>query len=235
MKRPGITVLAFLLLSGFLTSNASAQHSKAFQGRKLFVTYCYLCHGLSGKGDGPLADKLKVPPADLTGSARGGTDAEYAKLIACPYYDKAGVGQRTDVELFGIIEGDKHGLVAKEMPKWGKVIPGPQIKALVAYVRFLNLSKNPLIGDAEQGEHLYQQYCTSCHGKKGKGDGIMMSIIPIKPTDHTNAEKMDKMTNEELVAIVANGDPGSYMPAWKGILSETEIAAVVSYMRFLSH
>lgn len=216
MKRLGIAVLAFLLLSGFLTSNASAQHAKAFQGRKLFVTYCFLCHGMSGKGDGPLASKLKVPPADLTDNTR--------------------VGKRTDAELFGIIQGGKHTLVTDAMPKWGKVIPGPQIEALVAYVRFLSLSKNPLMGDAEVGEHIYLQYCASCHGKTGKGNGIMMSIIPIKPADHTNAERMDKMTNEELVAIVTNGkDAGSFMPGWKGILSEAEIGAVVSYMRFLSH
>lgn len=216
MKRLGITVLAFLLLSGFLTSNASAQHSKAFQGRKLFVTYCYLCHGMSGKGDGPLASKLKVPPADLTDNTR--------------------VGKRTDAELFGIIQGGKHTLVTDAMPKWGKVIPGPQIEALVAYVRFLSSSKNPIIGEAEIGEHIYAQYCASCHGKTGKGDGIMMSIIPIKPADHTNAERMDKMTNEELVGIVTNGkDGGSFMPGWKGILSQSEIEAVVSYMRFLPH
>lgn len=217
-RRIGIKVHAITLFVFFtilLASNALAQHPKAFQGRKLFVTYCYLCHGMSGKGDGPLSSKLKVPAADLTDVSR--------------------VGKRTDAELFGIIQGGKHDLVTKEMPKWGKVIPGPQIEALVAYVRFLSLSKNPLIGDAEVGEHIYMDYCASCHGKKGKGNGIMMSIIPIKPADHTNADRMDKMTNEELISIVTNGkDPGSYMPAWKGILSETEIAAVVGYLRFLS-
>lgn len=211
------TMLAFIVVfTWFLGSSAMAQHSKAFQGRKLFVTYCYLCHGMNGKGDGPLASKLKVPAADLSDATR--------------------VGKRTDSELFGIIQGGKHdGLVTDEMPKWGKIIPGPQIEALVAYVRFISQSKHPLVGEAEVGEGIYIKYCTSCHGKDGKGDGIMMSIVPIKPADHTNSERMEKMTNEELLNIVTNGKSGGYMPAWKGILTDAEIASVVSYVRFLDH
>ena len=32
----------------------------------MFKTYCASCHGVDGKGHGPAADALKVPPADLT-------------------------------------------------------------------------------------------------------------------------------------------------------------------------
>lgn len=216
MKRLGIMVLAFLLLSGFLTSNALANNSKAFQGRKLFVTYCYLCHGMNGKGDGPLAGKLKVPPADLTDSNR--------------------VGKRTDADLFGIIQGGKHALVTDEMPKWGKVMPEPQIKSLVAYVRFLSHSKNPPLGDCSEGEEVYAQYCSSCHGKDGKGNGVLSKLIPIKPADHTNTEKMDKMTNDELIAIITDGKgKDSFMPGWKDILSKSDIENVVGYMRLMCH
>jgi mono/diheme cytochrome c family protein len=35
-------------------------------GRTLFVTYCATCHGTSGHGDGPLAERFRVRPADLT-------------------------------------------------------------------------------------------------------------------------------------------------------------------------
>lgn len=217
MKKSLITFSAFLFfIGGYLSSDALAEHSKAFQGRKLFITYCYLCHGMNGKGDGPMAGKLKVPPADLTDGSR--------------------LEKRNDAELYGIIEGGRHGLVTDEMPKWGRIIPEPQIRALVAYVRFLHRSKNPLIGDPEVGEQIYKQYCASCHGKDGKGNGVMINIIPIKPADHTNPAKMDGMTNAELVDIVTNGKgKDSYMPGWKGVLSQAEIEAVVSYVRFLSH
>ena len=32
----------------------------------MFKTYCASCHGVDGKGHGPAAEALKVPPADLT-------------------------------------------------------------------------------------------------------------------------------------------------------------------------
>jgi mono/diheme cytochrome c family protein len=53
-------------------------------GSSLFRTYCSACHGLTGQGDGPLADQLRVRPADLTLLARhdkGTFDKEKARRI----------------------------------------------------------------------------------------------------------------------------------------------------------
>jgi mono/diheme cytochrome c family protein len=35
-------------------------------GASLYRTYCASCHGAAGRGDGPMAEYLRVPPADLT-------------------------------------------------------------------------------------------------------------------------------------------------------------------------
>jgi len=67
----------WLALSAALTagmvnaqSNPSApttlQQTSAANGKQMFVSYCASCHGMSGKGDGPVAASLKMPPADLT-------------------------------------------------------------------------------------------------------------------------------------------------------------------------
>ncbi len=40
--------------------------SNSTSGKQMFGDYCAPCHGLSGKGDGPAASALKIPPADLT-------------------------------------------------------------------------------------------------------------------------------------------------------------------------
>lgn len=46
-----------------------ANDPKAIQkGQRIFSSLCWTCHGMSGKGDGPAAEGLKVHPADL-GSA----------------------------------------------------------------------------------------------------------------------------------------------------------------------
>jgi mono/diheme cytochrome c family protein len=46
------------------------RRASANLGKQLFSEYCASCHGISGKGDGPVAPALKVPPADLTVLAR---------------------------------------------------------------------------------------------------------------------------------------------------------------------
>jgi mono/diheme cytochrome c family protein len=39
-------------------------------GSAVYKTYCQVCHGPSGQGDGPLADSLRFRPPDLTLLAR---------------------------------------------------------------------------------------------------------------------------------------------------------------------
>ncbi len=46
-------------------------------GQKLFVNNCMICHGQSGKGDGPGAAALEKKPADLVARIKAGeTDGE---------------------------------------------------------------------------------------------------------------------------------------------------------------
>lgn len=218
MKRHPMLILPFFIFFILsLNSAAVAERGESVEGRRLFTTYCYLCHGLTGRGDGPLAGKIRVPPRDLVGSGI--------------------VKQRSDAELYAIIDGTQfHDLVAPQMPRWGDVLTDRQIRALVSYVRFLSLSPNPLIGDPDAGEVSYRQYCSPCHGRMGTGDGVMRKILPIKPADHSNAAKMDEITNEQMIDIITNGKgKNSLMPAWKGILNETEIEDLVGYIRLLSH
>src|ERR1035441_10806551 len=35
-------------------------------GKQMYVNYCAPCHGVDGKGHGPVASALKTPPNDLT-------------------------------------------------------------------------------------------------------------------------------------------------------------------------
>lgn len=206
----------FLIFIVLGASTAGAEISTTFEGRRLYNTYCHLCHGLDGKGNGPLAGKLDMPPADLTDSARisGKTNEELTKVI------QDGIGYEGNI---------------KGMPKWGGVISKPDIQALVSYIRFLGRSRHPLAGDPEIGKGIYQKYCAVCHGQDGKGNGIMAGLLRIKPVDHTDPDKMDKLNNQDLIRIIYLGKEEGFMPAWKEILTSTEIQAVVSYIRVLSH
>lgn len=47
-----------------------APHTSATSGKEMYLAYCAACHGREGKGDGPVASQLKVPPGDLTSLAK---------------------------------------------------------------------------------------------------------------------------------------------------------------------
>ena len=46
------------------------QQSDPTSGKTMYASYCAACHGPAGKGDGPAASELKVPPTDLTQLAK---------------------------------------------------------------------------------------------------------------------------------------------------------------------
>ena len=61
---------AFFTAAGNAQSNANVtlnvNQTPANNGRIMFNSYCAPCHGINGRGNGPVAASLKVPPADLT-------------------------------------------------------------------------------------------------------------------------------------------------------------------------
>ncbi len=72
-------------------------------GSELFKTYCASCHGEAGKGNGPAASALKIPPPDLT------------------TLSKKNGGRYPDGQVYQVIEWGgaiaSHG--SREMPLWG--------------------------------------------------------------------------------------------------------------------
>src|ERR1700676_4595335 len=60
---------------------------------------------------------------------------------------------------------------------------------------------NPLKGNAEatlEGKKIYTQFCVTCHGTKGKGDGIAAPGLSKPPADHTS-DFVKKQTDGALV------------------------------------
>ncbi|MCP4298228.1 MAG: c-type cytochrome [Proteobacteria bacterium] len=199
-----------------------AEPPLAYEGKRLFTTYCYLCHGVDGKGGGPLAKSLEVFPADLTRTVRVRSDIVLKKIIT-------GEGRQ-------FVTGQaRHNIINDAMPKWGKIFSAHQVDALISYLRFISTSKHPLLGDPELGLTLYQKYCVVCHGEEGEGDGPMTKIMPIEPMDHSNPNEINNLSNEDLRASILFGtDRNSFMPAWEGILTKLEIEALISYIRLLA-
>ncbi len=216
------TIPAILLLTCIqvFSANLFADATPAYEGRKLYVSYCQLCHGVGGKGDGQLSQAMKITPADLTTTVRSRSDTILTKIIT-------GEGRQT------ITGRDRHNLLSDAMPEWKNIFNADQVKAIIAFLRFLSTSKHKLTGDPELGMQVYNKYCSVCHGEDGDGEGIMTNLIGISPMDHTNSNATNPLTNIQIKNSILNGT-GRFMPAWQGILSAQEIDGVVSYIRLLS-
>jgi mono/diheme cytochrome c family protein len=108
-----IVALAFPMLATAQTQpkvkRAPAKQTSATSGQEMFQQYCTPCHGQSGKGDGPAASAMRVPPANLTTlAARNGgqfPDAKVAQAL------RAGPTPTSNANAHG----------SETMPVWGSV------------------------------------------------------------------------------------------------------------------
>jgi mono/diheme cytochrome c family protein len=100
-----LSLLAFSVNLLFTASASWAQTSSAL-GRADFRDNCASCHGLTGKGDGPMRSALVKPPADLTTIARR-TGGQFPQELIWELIDGRWSG-----------DGGPHG--SREMPVWGQ-------------------------------------------------------------------------------------------------------------------
>ncbi|MBI1746507.1 MAG: cytochrome c [Acidobacteria bacterium] len=94
-------------------------------------------------------------------------------------------------------------------------------------------------GDAgKPGADLHKTHCFKCHGESGKGDGPAAKILKPKPTDWSDAEKMSKVKDEDLMKMIKEGGASvgksKLMPAFKEKLSDDEIRQTVKFVRSFS-
>lgn len=95
--------------------------------------------------------------------------------------------------------------------------------------------KNPFANNEDaikKGKKLYAQFCTICHGDKGKGDGMAGSALKPKPANFT-LESIQVQTDGAIFWKMAEGRPP--MAAYKDILSEVQRWQLVAYIRTLNN
>jgi mono/diheme cytochrome c family protein len=100
--RASLFILSLLLLAS--GGEAGAADYVAMSGKDLYLRFCASCHGVSGRGDGPVAGSLKVEVPDLTLIARR----------AKGFYPRANIEKIID----GRYLVGAHG--TRTMPVWGE-------------------------------------------------------------------------------------------------------------------
>ncbi len=204
--------LASLFSALMLTGETTAQEEpNPLIGSHLYRSYCLVCHGVDGKSRGPLAEKLNLDPADLSSE-------QY---------------QTKDLEDLAVLIGGYRRIEESNMPNWDIVLSQAELLDIAAYISKITLADLRFRGDTRRGRVVYRRACTACHGKRGTGRGVLMHLIGISMMDFTTSENVKNMSDEELINAIRDGK-GVYMPSWKGILNDDEIADVASYLRLLA-
>lgn len=184
---------------------------ESVSGNDSFARYCSSCHGPTGRGDGPVAGTLRTRPADLTQLARGNNGSYPAERVRAVV---AGFAPATPT----------HG--SSDMPVWGpifKALDPSDVRVAVRIeniVEYVGRMQEPATGADSVGARLFVTYCASCHGKDGRGHGIVTGELRHAPPDLTKftASNGGVFPRERLYRIIdgrgvaAHGDRD--MPVW---------------------
>jgi nitrite reductase (NO-forming) / hydroxylamine reductase len=95
----------------------------------------------------------------------------------------------------------------------------------------VSAQKNP--ASASDGAAVYLANCSSCHQPDGEGVPGAFPPLAQNPTVTGNPIAVITIVTEGLSGrLVVNGQAYSgIMPRWKGVLSDEQIASVISYIR----
>ncbi|TSA79780.1 c-type cytochrome [Deinococcus detaillensis] len=81
-----------------------------------------------------------------------------------------------------------------------------------------------------EGRQVFAATCAACHGPELRGRGLSgVNILP-HPAD-LRAPRIGNLTDGELLGYIAEGVPGTGMPAWKLLLTRSQMEAVARYVR----
>ena len=95
----------------------------------------------------------------------------------------------------------------------------------------LELPKAPL--DVAAGRRLYQQYCSSCHGPQGMGDGPAAASLDPKPPAIGSATGMSSVTPAMMFRKISVGVSGTAMQSFASLLPPEQRWDIVVYLESL--
>lgn len=168
-----------------------------------YQKYCALCHGAEREGNA----NDNAPSLRSESLMRSGFPELILFTIAYGrrgtpmggYFDEIG-GPMDNAELY-------------RLTRW--------LKELVP-VDSIDLSPNPVSGDAERGSSVFADECAHCHGDNAEGD-----IGPAVGNPALLALASDAFLRYAIV----NGRDGTTMPPFGGVLPDSDIDAVTAYLR----
>ena len=132
-----LVVLGAWLGAASATPGATAQLPGP-DGAPLYRAYCASCHGLSGRGDGPMAEYLRIPPTDLTHLTQrhGGTFDADAVARAIDGRTRIGSHGPSDMPVWG-------DAFSSSLAKGGEATLRERVQSLVRHIASLQARPAP--------------------------------------------------------------------------------------------
>jgi cytochrome c oxidase cbb3-type subunit 3 len=207
-------LFAILPMLSMLSCSAPGQHvaeqavirpSEVTDFGLLYAQNCSGCHGPDGQG-------------------------ALAVAIGRPAY----LAIADDLTIRRVIEEGRAGTAMSAFSQGaGGFLTDAQIDVLVRGIRAWSRPGNPidsrppayaasLTGDAARGQHVFAEYCSSCHGADGSGARAI-----------ADASYLALVTNQHLRTVTIAGMPNLGMPDWRGYptpLSDADVTDVVAWL-----
>ena len=217
MPNQRLSILRHLLFFALLSQTSShvvampAQAGRDTSPAVLYHNYCSVCHGDKGNGQSRARQSLNPPPKDFTSPAVAQTLSR-ARMI----------------------EVVSNGAAGTAMVGWKTQLSARQIESVVDYIRTTYM---PISGGAvaahgtERGRAIYARTCSVCHGERGNGASWAAANMSKPPENFTSPDSRAKLNRTRMIASVSHGRPDTAMPGFGSQLNQSDIEAVVDYVR----
>lgn len=202
--------------------HARVMGAQSPDGRAIFLVNCAACHRPTGQGGGPYPPLAGNPDINAVDSA---------SVVQTVLNGRTGPIMVNDVQYGG------------NMPSWRGQLSNAEIAAVLTYVRTAWGNSAPAVSEdqvaaarspeALSGAALFATKCSACHQSSGQGTSVYPPLAGNSVVTAVNPSAM--------IAVIVNGRSGlltvngktfnSQMPAWKGTLTNADIASVVTYVR----
>ena len=202
------------------------------RGRGLYLKNCASCHGEQGRGapaaGGVQARDFRTPQA--------ASELTRERMVAAITFGKpgtamAGFERRLSREDIGaVVEYIRTSIMTPVTPGIsGSSAHGRPQAGATRHDMNQPLPRR-LVGDPDKGRSFYRANCATCHGETGDGNGPRAYFIRPRPRVLIDAAARAQFNRPALYTAIAEGRPGTEMPAWDKVLTPQEIANVAEYV-----
>lgn len=224
MKRLLILLMAALLMAGCSRKPQTAAEPKATAYGAAIV------ESSGGKQIAPAGMLLPQPVVvqvnDAQGNGVAGAAVEFAGPQGVIFDPASGVtdssGQLTTNVTFGNGAG-RYEIRASTYDRSHKRISLTMEEIALDYEELL-------------GQKINEQYCQRCHDSESTPERVSnYDNLEVKPHAFTEGNVLNKITDEDLTAVITHGGPAlnrsALMPPYGSMLGKADVQALVAYIR----